>query len=120
MTLQVIFEKNRAVGVKFMKDDIWQTVRANKEVILSAGAIASPKILMLSGVGPKEHLKKFGIPLVADLPVGDNHQDHIMTDALGGVVDPGMSISASSITSFWENFQYKMFGTGKELTSKSI
>ena len=112
MTLQVIFEKNRAVGVKFMKDDIWQTVRANKEVILSAGAIASPKILMLSGVGPKEHLKKFGIPLVADLPVGDNHQDHVMTDALSGLLDPGMSTTDAAMTDVWENLKYNLFGSG--------
>jgi choline dehydrogenase len=58
-----------AVGVK--------TVRINKEVILSAGSFGSPHILMLSGVGPREHLAEHGIPLVHHLPgVGENLQDH--------------------------------------------
>lgn len=48
-------------------------------MILAAGVIGSPKILMLSGIGPKEHLASLGISTVADLPVGDNLQDHITT-----------------------------------------
>ena len=103
-----------------MKDDIWHTVKATKEVVLSAGAIASPKILMLSGVGPKEHLKKMNIPVVADLPVGDNHQDHIMTDALSGVLDPGMAVTGRAITDWWQNIQYQLFGTGASLKTPQI
>lgn len=53
-------------------------VFAKHEVILSAGAISTAQLLMLSGVGPKEHLEKFGIPVKADLPVGDRMTDHVL------------------------------------------
>lgn len=51
--------------------------RNRKDVILSAGAINCPQILMLSGIGPKQHLNELGIPLKVDLPVGRNLQDHV-------------------------------------------
>lgn len=57
-------------------------VYANKEIILSAGSLQSPQILMLSGVGPRDHLEKMGIHTIVDLPgVGENLQDHV---AIGG------------------------------------
>lgn len=52
------------------------TVKATKEIVLSGGAVGSPQILMLSGVGPEKHLKALGIPVVKDLPVGQNLKDH--------------------------------------------
>ena len=55
-----------------------QTVRATKEIVMAAGAVHSPQILQLSGVGPKSLLKGFGIEVVVDLPgVGQNFQDHL-------------------------------------------
>ncbi|CAG2172721.1 unnamed protein product, partial [Oppiella nova] len=51
-------------------------VYANKEVIVSGGAINSPQLLILSGVGPKDHLQSLGIPVILDLPVGDNYMNH--------------------------------------------
>lgn len=71
-----------AVGVRYIKNYAYYTVYARKEVILSAGALNSPKILMLSGVGPAEHLQSLNIPVLADLRVGNNLQDHVTTDAL--------------------------------------
>ncbi len=73
----VLFEGTRAIGIAYMQDGEEQRILANKEVILSGGAINSPQLLMLSGIGPAAHLKELGIPLVADLPgVGQNLQDH--------------------------------------------
>jgi choline dehydrogenase len=75
---KVIIENGRAVGVEVVDADGTQrTVRAGKEVILSAGFVGSPQLLMLSGVGHAEHLRDHGIDVVADLPVGDNLHDHM-------------------------------------------
>ncbi|XP_061176433.1 glucose dehydrogenase [FAD, quinone]-like [Saccostrea echinata] len=76
---KVLIKDKKAIGVSFVKDNRKYVIMANKEVIVSAGAVQSPQILMLSGIGPKEHLKSIGIPVVTDLPVGENLQDHIMT-----------------------------------------
>lgn len=71
-------DSKEAYGVQFVKDDRRYVVFASKEVILSAGAIQSPQILMLSGVGPRYHLQSFKIPVILDAPgVGENLQDHI-------------------------------------------
>lgn len=67
----------RAFGVEFLKDNKRQMVFAKKEVILSAGSLNTPQLLMLSGVGHAQHLSQFGIPVISDLPVGDNMQDHV-------------------------------------------
>ena len=77
LATRVLFEGTRAVGVAYLKDGSEQQVRAKKEVILSGGTINSPQLLMLSGVGPGEHLQKFGIRVVADVAgVGENLHDH--------------------------------------------
>lgn len=77
-TEKVLFEGKKAVGVQFSVKGKQQTVKAGKEIILSAGAFGSPQILMLSGVGPAEHLRQHKIDVVHNLPgVGQNLQDHI-------------------------------------------
>jgi choline dehydrogenase len=75
---RVLFEGKRAVGVEYRQGGRRKTARAAHEVIVSAGALQSPKVLMLSGIGPADHLRAHGIEVVADLPgVGQNLQDHV-------------------------------------------
>ncbi len=79
---RVVFEGRRAVGVEIARGGATQTVRARAEVILAAGAIGSPQLLQLSGVGPGALLAEHGIAVVADRgQVGENLQDHILTGA---------------------------------------
>jgi len=76
--LKVLFEGRKAVGVRYELGGVVHDVKANKEVILSAGSIASPQLLKLSGIGPGAELQQHGIPVVKDLPgVGENLQDHL-------------------------------------------
>ncbi|QKD04761.1 choline dehydrogenase [Mesorhizobium loti] len=75
---RVIIENQRAVGVEIEAHKQIQVVKARREVIIAASSINSPKILMLSGIGPAEHLRENGIAVVADRPgVGRNLQDHM-------------------------------------------
>lgn len=78
MARRIVIEDGKAVGVEVQSGKKIYIVHALKEVIVAASAINSPKLLMLSGIGPAEHLKEMGIPLVADRPgVGQNLQDHL-------------------------------------------
>lgn len=75
---KVLIEDARAFGIEFVHEGLTYNALANKEVVLSAGALASPKLLLLSGIGPAEDLKALDIAPVADLPgVGKNLQDHL-------------------------------------------
>jgi choline dehydrogenase len=76
-TQKVLFDGRRAVGVAFRQNGAVRSVRARREVILCGGAIGSPQILLLSGVGPAAQLAEFGIPVVRHVPgVGQSLQDH--------------------------------------------
>jgi choline dehydrogenase len=86
---RILFEGTRAVGVEYKHRGKTHTVRAAREVILSAGAIQSPHLLQLSGVGPARPLQAMGIPVVADLAgVGDNLQDHLQIRLIYRVKKP--------------------------------
>ncbi|AIP66183.1 GMC family oxidoreductase [Burkholderia thailandensis] len=75
---RILVEQGRAVGVAFSERGCAPiTIRARREIVLSAGAIGSPKVLMLSGIGPRDHLSDLGIETIADLPVGRNFHDHL-------------------------------------------
>ncbi len=75
---RVLFDGIRAVGVEWRENGGLHQERASREVILSGGAVNSPQLLMLSGIGPAGHLQAQGIPVIADLPgVGQNLQDHM-------------------------------------------
>jgi len=74
---RILFDRGRAVGLEIEKDGARRTVSARREIILCAGATNSPQLLMLSGIGPQDHLKDMGIDLVHHLPgVGQHLQDH--------------------------------------------
>ena len=77
------FKGTRCVGVRVMTDGATKDIAADKEVILAAGTINSPKLLMLSGVGEAKALRSFGIVVVENLPgVGDNLQDHVLVSGV--------------------------------------
>ncbi|MDF5720094.1 MAG: GMC family oxidoreductase N-terminal domain-containing protein [Rhizonema sp. PD37] len=78
LVTRLLFEGSCAVGVEYLHQGKLHQVYINQEVIVSAGAFDSPKLLMLSGIGNAEHLRSLNIPIIADLPgVGENLQDHI-------------------------------------------
>jgi choline dehydrogenase len=80
---RVLMDGKRAVGVSYLRGGSLVEARANREVILSGGAINSPQLLLLSGIGPAARLKTLGIEVVADLPgVGQNLQDHLASGIL--------------------------------------
>ncbi len=75
---RLIVEGTRVVGIEYVRDGRRETARAAREVLLCGGVIDSPQLLMLSGIGPGDHLRALGVPVVADLPgVGANLQDHL-------------------------------------------
>jgi choline dehydrogenase len=74
---RVVIDDGRAVGVEYERDGVREAVRCGREVILCGGAYNSPHLLMLSGIGPAEHLREMGIDVVADSPgVGGNLSEH--------------------------------------------
>ena len=74
---RIILQGKRATGVEYEKGGQVLRAHATREVILSGGAFNSPQVLMLSGIGPADHLRSVGIEPIADLPVGKNLQDHL-------------------------------------------
>ena len=78
---KVLIENNRAVGVEYQSPSGRETARCRGEVIVSGGAYGSPQLLLLSGLGPAEHLQEMGVPVVRDMPsVGSNLHDHFNTN----------------------------------------
>lgn len=97
----------RAYGVEFFRNGRKQVVLARKEVILSAGSINSPQLMMLSGLGPGEHLKENGIPVIKDLPgVGGNMQDHVGMGGLTFLIDKPVSIVQDRFQAFPMTMEY--------------
>ena len=76
---RILLTSGRASGIEYVRDGRRGLIRADQEVVLSAGAFGSPHLLMLSGLGPAEHLLGHGVAVAADLPgVGENLQDHLL------------------------------------------
>jgi choline dehydrogenase len=100
--LKVVFDGTKALGVRYRKRGAEFEVRANREVILSTGAIQSPQLLQLSGVGPSQLLKGFGVPVVKDLPgVGENLQDHLQLRLMYKCTKP--ITTNDDLASFWRS-----------------
>ena len=118
-------EGSRAVGVhvRYENTGIEKFIRAKKEVILSAGSVGTPEILMRSGIGPAEHLRDVGIEPVADLPVGKNLQDHLMVPLVfllpNVSVTSGLTATVQNKMTFPNILRYILFKTGP-LTSTPI
>jgi choline dehydrogenase-like flavoprotein len=116
MTARVVLERGRAVGVEVIGRRGAQPERLHveREVLLSAGAIGSPKLLLLSGIGPADDLAALGIPVVHDLPgVGRNLQDHldlyVVSECTG---DHTYDRFSRPHRMLWAGLQYVLFGGG--------
>ena len=97
--------------MQFDRFSMSYTVFARREIILSAGSINTAQLLMLSGVGPSDHLKSMGIPLVANLPVGNNLQDHIYP-GLHFTVDEKVSLIQRRVVNLPNILKYFASGRG--------
>ncbi|MEU1980691.1 GMC family oxidoreductase N-terminal domain-containing protein [Nocardia sp. NPDC019395] len=93
---RVLFDGSRAVGVEYRKDNRVFTIRARKEVVLCGGAINTPQLLMLSGIGDEQQLRSHGIPVLRHTPdVGRNLIDHLVS-LIGFAVDSGTLFDAET------------------------
>jgi len=113
-TTRIVVEKNRAVGVEYVRRGAGQTVRAAREVILCGGSINSPQLLMLSGIGDPDHLADYGIRAVTPLRgVGQNLQDHVSTALSHRRKEPGPFVHFTRADRLVRGMARAwMFGTG--------
>lgn len=113
VTKIVIDESTKStIGVEFVKANQKHFVKVKKEVILAAGAIGSPQLLMLSGIGPAEHLTEFGIPVIQDLRVGYNLQDHSSLSSLTFLINAPVTVSDFKAQNPLNVFDYLVNGKG--------
>ncbi|XP_071858531.1 glucose dehydrogenase [FAD, quinone]-like [Bombus fervidus] len=98
----------KAYGVEFVRNGETLRIRAKKEVIVSGGTINSPQLLMLSGIGPKEHLSEHGIRVIQDLVVGHNLQDHVAVGGLMFLVNEEISSIESKMGNISYILEYAM------------
>ncbi|XP_014290348.1 glucose dehydrogenase [FAD, quinone] isoform X1 [Halyomorpha halys] len=113
---KINFMNNKAVGVTFVRNNQQINVTAKKEVIISAGSINSAQLLMLSGVGPANELNRFGIPVIKNLSVGYNLQDHVGAP-LFYKTNPSVAITASSYENIEAILEYSQPNATGPLTS---
>ncbi|KAJ3664205.1 hypothetical protein Zmor_008393 [Zophobas morio] len=99
-------------GVEYERGGRVYKVKASKEVILSAGTFNSAQLLMLAGIGPKEHLQELGIPLLQDLPVGRNLHDHLTFPGLSFLINRELSLSAYLLLNYTSFYDFFVNGKG--------
>lgn len=101
----------QAYGVQFIKRGRIYQIHARKEVILSAGDTASPHLLMLSGIGPADHLQEKGIyPILANLPVGQNLHDHVALGEIIFLIDQPYSLKEERVRNIPTILNYTAWG----------
>ncbi|XP_072017515.1 uncharacterized GMC-type oxidoreductase Mb1310-like [Amphiura filiformis] len=116
---KIVIENKKAVGVQFLMGKEAKSVTVTKEVVLSAGAIGSPQILMLSGIGPKSHLEDIGIDCIHDLPVGDNLQDHNGIQVRADVDTDSGALTIAELGSIVTMAKY-LFGAQSVLSTNGV
>lgn len=111
---RVTFKGRMATGVEVIEKGQRRQISARREVILSGGALNTPQVLMLSGIGPGAELQRLGIPLVLDSPgVGQNLQDHFyMHTGWRATDDSSYNANLSGLRKYWEGFRYLMTRRG--------
>ncbi|MBN9032076.1 MAG: GMC family oxidoreductase N-terminal domain-containing protein [Rhizobiales bacterium] len=114
LVLRVVFEGRRAVGVEYQLGGNRMTARAESEVLLTSGAIGTPKLMMLSGIGPAAALKNHGITVVQDMAgVGQNLQDHFGVDIVAELKNHDSLDKYNRLHwSLWAGIQYALFRSG--------
>lgn len=114
LVLRLILKGARAVGVEYAVGSEVRVVRAASEVLLTSGAIGSPKLLLLSGIGPADHLRALGLPVALDLPgVGRNLQDHYGIDIVAELREHvSLNRYNRPHLAAWAGLQYALFRSG--------
>src|SRR5260221_7779168 len=106
----LLFEQKRCVGVAYLRDGQSEQAHVRREVLLCAGAINSPQLLLLSGIGPASHLPRLGIPITLDLPgVGQNLQDHLAAGVIYACTQP---VSLARVESLANILSYLLLKPG--------
>lgn len=115
---RLLIEAGRVIGVRWRRAGLTESARADGEVVLSAGAIGSPQLLMLSGIGPAEHLRAMGIKVMRDVPdIGGNLQDHLQLDCTFRL-DP-QAPDAAGLASGWHRLRMAARGFPVGLRGRS-
>ncbi|MBY6116944.1 GMC family oxidoreductase N-terminal domain-containing protein [Mameliella alba] len=111
---RIVIENSRAVGVEYADKSGAHSARAESEVLLTSGAIGSPKMMMLSGLGPAAHLRDHGIDVIADLPgVGENLHDHFGIDIVAELTGHQSLDKYNKLHWMaWAGAQYYLFNSG--------
>jgi choline dehydrogenase-like flavoprotein len=114
MVLRVVFQGTRATGVEYALTGAVQVARATSEVVVTSGAIGSPKLMLLSGIGPAAHLRQHGISVVQDLPgVGQNLTDHFGIDIVAELKGhESLDRYNKPLWAAWAGAQYFLFNSG--------
>ncbi len=119
LATRLLIERGRAVGVEYRAHGETRRAYADAEVLVAAGTYNTAKLLMLSGLGPADHLRSFGIPVACDLPgVGQNLQDHHEVPVVSAIRGPGGYYGQDrGWRMLWNGLQYLLFKSGPVTTT---